>query len=68
MFRREEFLIVSVFLISLTDLVLCLLVFSDMAKQTKQQSGSWFYWFAFCSLVPVIGPLTYFLVREKQNA
>jgi heme/copper-type cytochrome/quinol oxidase subunit 4 len=68
MFWREEYLILSIFLVSLTDLVLCLLAFSDMAKQTKQRSGSWFYWFAFCSLVPVIGPLAYFLLQGKQNA
>jgi heme/copper-type cytochrome/quinol oxidase subunit 4 len=68
MFWREEYLILSIFLVSLTDLVLCLLAFSDMARQSRQRWGSWIYWFAVCSLVPAIGPLIYFLVQRKQNA
>jgi heme/copper-type cytochrome/quinol oxidase subunit 4 len=68
MFWREESLILSIFLVSLTDLVLCLLAFSDMTRQYRHRSGSCFYWFAFCALIPVIGPLVYFLIKGKQNA
>ena len=67
MIWNSQLLIVGVFLISLTDLVLCLLAFSDMAKAQKQ-GYSWLYWIALCALVPVLGPLAYFLVKEKGNA
>jgi len=67
MLRTNELVILGVFFVSLTDLVLCLLAFSDMARIQKQGHG-WIHWFVLCAVVPLIGPLAYFLVKEKKNA
>ena len=67
MLRTNELVILGVFLTSLTDLVLCLLAFSDMARIRRQCHG-WLHWFALCAFVPVLGPLAYFLIKEKRNA
>jgi hypothetical protein len=67
MLRTNELVILGVFLTSLTDLVLCLLAFSDLARIQRQGYG-WIYWIALCAFVPVLGPLAYFLVKEKKNA
>jgi len=66
MFRTNEVLILSLFLTSLSDLVLCLLAFSDMAR-IQRRGNRWIYWFALCAFVPVLGPLAYFLIKEKKN-
>ena len=67
MLRTNEFVILGVFLTSLTDLVLCLLAFSDMAR-IRRQGHDWIRWFALCAFVPVFGPLAYILLKEKRNA
>jgi len=66
MIRTNEVVILGLFLTSLSDLVLCLLAFSDMAR-IQWQGNRWIYWFALCAFVPVLGPLAYFLVKEKRN-
>ena len=67
MFWTEELLILGVFLISLTDLVLCLLAFSDMARFPNRRPASLLKWYIVCALVPLFGPLAYFLIQEKKN-
>lgn len=68
MFWTDELMILGVFLLSLTDLVLCLLAFSDMARSPNHHRGSLLAWYAVCALVPLFGPLAYFLIQEKKNA
>jgi len=68
MLWRESILITGIFLLSLADLVLCLLAFSDMAQFRLRPVRVLAEWFLLCALLPVAGSLFYLLTMEKQRA